>query len=463
MSKNGALIDIEARGEQDEDIITTNIDKTLFNYQWKKHTNFSRGSVNIDYKGSGNWGSSIKFQIPNNDGDLLTSVFFNVQVPRIGVDLLKNKTLDKSLYKVKWTDYLGNVIIEKIIFRINGQIITEQSGTFIEIQTEFFDEDWSRKFMTGQNDTLTTPSDEILSEELFMPLKFWFTNDPDKALPLKSLQRSHLEIEIKLRQFDECYQVLKEITDINNPNDTFYVYTKEKLRKINLDKLSMEIIYVYLDAEERLKLSNENIRQEILITQVQERVLPITHDDKIDLNFNHPVKELFFTLQSNEVRHDNELFNFSNKTNFIPSKYKNITHVDVKRFQQLPKYHLLDSARIIFNNIERISWKNYKYFFYLQNYEHFRVYPENYVYIFSFSMNPSSDNPTGSCNFSRLDSAELQFRKSNIPIKNINSNTGNIQINGSINIENPGIITVYAINYNILVIENGIATLKFKI
>jgi hypothetical protein len=459
MSSNGPLIDLIAKGAQDEKLISKDLTNSFFQDKVISHTNFSRGSISVDYKGSGNWGSSIKFLIPK-DGDLISSMYLNLKLPTISNQMITNNSINKDEYKVRWSDFLGNGIIEKIILRIGGQIIVEQSGTFMEIHTDFYDEDWSKRIMSGHTETLNTPSSEILGEELFIPLKFWFSDNLSKALPVIALQYHDIELEVKLRNFHQCYMVLKEITDLYDVHKKTYVHTDEKLSLVSLDKISLEVMYVYVDINERKKLAQ--MEHQFLITQVQERSLPVTHNGSIDLNFNHPVKEIFFLLQPNENIKEAELFNFTNKLTYLPAIYQDISSVDITEYKNLPKYHLLDEARILFNGIERVPWKNYKYFFYLQNYEHYRIYPENYVYVYSFALDPTNKQPTGSCNFSRIDNAQLQFKLYQVPIRQVNSSDGLLNINGSINVNNPGILRIFAINFNYLIIKNGMAGLEFN-
>ena len=62
--------------------------------------------------------------------------------------------------------------------------------------------------------------------------------------------------------------------------------------------------------------------------------------------------------------------------------------------------------------------------------------------MYSFSLNPKEFQPSGSCNFSRIDHAELIFTS--------NYNFVNERL------------CVYAINYNVLVVSSGMAGLVYK-
>ena len=62
------------------------------------------------------------------------------------------------------------------------------------------------------------------------------------------------------------------------------------------------------------------------------------------------------------------------------------------------------------------------------------------IYVYSFSLNPEEHQPSGTCNFSRLNDCKLVFNSSN-----------NIYIDN-----------VFATNYNILRISNGLTNLRFS-
>ena len=48
------------------------------------------------------------------------------------------------------------------------------------------------------------------------------------------------------------------------------------------------------------------------------------------------------------------------------------------------KDHVLGEARIMINGYPRVEWKDFKYYYYLQNYENYRNRLEHYVYLYSF-------------------------------------------------------------------------------
>ena len=66
--------------------------------------------------------------------------------------------------------------------------------------------------------------------------------------------------------------------------------------------------------------------------------------------------------------------------------------------------------------------------------------------MFSFALKPQIQTPTGTCNFSRLDNPQLQIK--------VNQNF--------INQSDRGQMRIYAIGYNVLRIQSGMAGLAFS-
>lgn len=465
MSRDGPLIDLLARGAQDKDLLTTDIKNSLFKNELTKYTNFSRGSITVDFKGNGNWGSTIKFIIPR-DGDLLSSVYLNLKLPEISVDdIIGISESEKGDYLVKWTDYIGNALIDKAKLKIGGNLIDEMYGIYMQIHTDLYDDDWNKLMMIGHDDYLNLPQKQIYSEELFIPLKFWFSEQVSKALPLIALNKNQeVEIEIKFTNFHQCYSILKKLPGTSSNLDV-YTHSSKQLKTKQFEKISLETNMVYLSGPERIQVSKSDY--EILITQVQRRQTSINTHNFLELNLNHLVKELIFFIQPNKNIKQGEIFNFGSKLKYLSNDYEDIKYYDGFTYNNLPHYHLLEKARILINGIERLPWKNYKYFYNLQNYEHYRNSTSNYIYLYSFSTNPLASNPSGHCNFNRINNAQLQFHIKQVPqtpitITNNDDTETEILVNGSIKDSNPGILTVYATNYNFLIIKDGIAGLKYN-
>ena len=170
--------------------------------------------------------------------------------------------------------------------------------------------------------------------------------------------------------------------------------------------------YIYLDTDERKYFTDTE--HELLITQTQNQLTSNTDVD-IDLSyFNHPVKSLH--LVSGRATGDNwsDEFNFTTSSLYINGlalfeNTSNVYHHDV-----VPEMHCTDLPDNILDNLPTFSWP--------------------------FCITMSKMQPTGTLNFSRIDNAKLVLKEP----------TGGNQLH-----------RVYAVNYNILRIKNGMAGVAF--
>ena len=103
----------------------------------------------------------------------------------------------------------------------------------------------------------------------------------------------------------------------------------------------------------------------------------------------------------------------------------------------------MTEAKIQFEGNDRFCVREGKYFRLVQPYQRHSRVPDNFIYMYSFGFNPEDHQPSGTANFSMLDNVTLHFKLR----KNITSSV---------------MISIYAINYNILKIQNGMAGIVYQ-
>lgn len=99
-------------------------------------------------------------------------------------------------------------------------------------------------------------------------------------------------------------------------------------------------------------------------------------------------------------------------------------------------------GKLIFEGQELFNTKDAKFFRTVVPYQRHTNVPNNFIYLYSFSLNPEEFQPSGSCNFSRIDSQMLYLEISDQLIDPI--------------------ITIFATNYNILNISGGMAGIEYS-
>ena len=128
-------------------------------------------------------------------------------------------------------------------------------------------------------------------------------------------------------------------------------------------------------------------------------------------------------------------------------------------WNQIPEKDLLSEASLQFNNVDRVPYKDYKYWFSVQNYETFKCRPLHLIYLYSFGLTNKKMN-CGSCNFSEFDSVKLNIRLADSDIRRYHLAIPTYTV--ELGPENSTRIVVFGVNYNILQIEDGMAQLQFS-
>ena len=170
--------------------------------------------------------------------------------------------------------------------------------------------------------------------------------------------------------------------------------------------------YVYLDTDER-KYFTDN-EHELLITQTQHQ-LATSSDTEIDLTyFNHPVKSIHVVSGKAAGFHWDSEFTFQKSSLYINGVPLFEDTSNVYHHTVVPEMHCTDLPDDVLEDLPTFTWP--------------------------FCLSLSKMQPTGSLNFSRIDNAKLSI---------VGPTGGN------------SLHRVYAVNYNILRIKNGMAGVAF--
>jgi hypothetical protein len=215
-------------------------------------------------------------------------------------------------------------------------------------------------------------------------------------------------------------------------NSVEKVYTQPSLQNINISECFLIVKYVFLDEEERVRYSQT--KHEYMIEQLQyvgEKTIEGTNR-KVDLNLNQPVKLLVWVGQQNYLLDSNNNDNF----NYTDS-YK-------RQNGKLVGKNLINKATILLNGYSRLSFREAEYFNWIQPYQHFSYAPTEGINIYSFGLFQEIDQPSGSCNMSKIDNIQIS-----------------LSMNPVINFSNVAKLRTYALSYNILRVVNGICGLVF--
>jgi hypothetical protein len=344
------------------------------------------------------------------DGDINFGKTITCRIPNDRGDLIKNMTvkltLDDPSSGYEWCPSVVSHLIESAELLIGGQTIEKITGEYIYIHQQLHntddDIDQTVYFLNSHGRTIQFTGDNTY----FVDLPFYFYRNPSLAIPTCALTKQVVEVRIKLRPLAEL------VTGVTPANAT-----------ANLKKFSLDTEFVFLTDDERNYMMSGPL--DYIITQVQmsKFLMKAGENTKsVMLNFSHPVRELFFVSQSDAAVAAN-----------YPNRYNTITNVKLQ-----------------FNN-EIVFDRGRKFLVYEQALKHHisppklgtNTYDESEFAMYSFALKPEVYYPTGQVNMSRISHKLLTLQ--------INP------INGSDNNNT----RVYAVNYNVLRIESGLAGLKF--
>ena len=78
---NGSIIELVAKGKQDEDIIDIDNNSSLFDFNIIKKNKYTKGDTMFYSQGNTNWGNTIRFNIEKT-GDLLYGLYIKIKLPK---------------------------------------------------------------------------------------------------------------------------------------------------------------------------------------------------------------------------------------------------------------------------------------------------------------------------------------------------------------------------------------------
>jgi hypothetical protein len=238
--------------------------------------------------------------------------------------------------------------------------------------------------------------------------------------------------------------------------------------------------YIYMDVEERRRMAQES--HEYLIEQVQfnEDKGLSSASNRVDLTFNHPVKELIWVVQPERFTNckvadkaNNNAASYGvprpNTNRLAPFTYTYASQAGTVHSAQTPVQPIFEQW-IQFNGQDRLDKRYGNYYNRVQPYQHHSgsMVPAGFdngtvntgggtiepkkqdaIYCYSFALKPEEHQPSGTCNFSRIDTATIVMQMSGAYV--VDEST-----------DNSWNLRVYAINYNVLRVMSGMAGLSYS-
>jgi hypothetical protein len=439
MSNSGGLLQLVATGRQDI-YLSGNPQTTFFKQVYRRYTNFSIETQRIPFDTAVGFGKLITTTVPRN-GDLLSQMFLEILLPEItpagpvnpptGVITEPPTVYNTITDSVSWVNGIGYAMIEYVSIWIGQQEVDRQYGEFLYLWAQLTTPGSKKAgvmYMAGQQEVYNDTSQKG-PLHLYIPFQFWFCKNPGLALPLIALQASQIKIYLKLRNGND-------LVFSNSLEDAVINGTTPPAQLMASPPIITDMVlwgdYVYLDTEERRRFVTS--KHEYLIEQTQQQkrysIPQNTTITNVPLTFNHPMKEIIWVVNQDRMLEAHEWFNYGSRM--------------LNEFG-IPNLDLISTGLLQLDGYDRFEEQSAQYFRLMVPYQRHTAIPNDFIYVYSFSLAPEAAQPQGSCNGSRIDSIVLQLR-----------------MNASVT-SRPAGATVYATNYNVLRIVAGLGGVLFTV
>ena len=350
------------------------------------------------------------------------------------------------------------------------------------------------------------PRNALPETTLYVPLQFWYCRNPGLALPLIALQYHEVKINLDIRNIEECLWAVTnlegtglKVTEAYKQSlaaaslfvDYIFLDTDERRRMAqNPHEYLIEQLQFTGDesvgsSSNKIKLNlNHPCKELIWVVQPDANVDYCASTTK-DSDLNRLLGAQPFNYTDAFDALPNAVHAFGGKTNITSSGGGN-NFINTSGMFQDPfandvtvsgtgwsAANTTDSgvsdagtfvlaetaldmhcwgenpvvvAKLQLNGQDRFSEREGTYFDLVQPFQHHTRAPDTGINVYSFALRPEEHQPSGTCNFSRIDNATLQLVLSNATVSGVSTAK----------------VRVYAVNYNVLRIMSGMGGLAYS-
>jgi len=295
-------------------------------------------------------------------------------------DLVQEIYLTAATGQALTVDHVTSVEVE-----IGGQKIDKHYNAWLDIYDELFEENRDLKVA-------------LAATNGFVPLRFWFNRNPGLALPLIALQYHEVKIVAEFTDAAKCGGLL--------------------------------VNYLYLDTDERRRFAQ--VSHEYLIEQVQhtggETIANADTSKSVTLTFNHPVKALFWNGMTTDYKAKLQLNGHDRA-----AEQSALYYTGVQPYECGLRHVGNVNGRVTNTAVSPAATDIVGAF----------ALAASSAGMYSFCLKPAEHQPSGTCNFSRIDNARLV-------------------LSGMANNAGAGTLNIFAMNYNVLRIMSGMGGLAYS-
>jgi hypothetical protein len=379
---SGGIVQLVATGAQDA-WLTGKPEVSFFRSSYKRYTHYANSFERQLIQGNPSAGNISTIRLEKK-GDLVNSIY-----------MVAKDSTGAVIPGINWTN-----VIDKIELLVGGQIVdTQDINWMTSIEPITGAQSFSQRFLNHN----AGPTNITAG---FLPLKFFFCKDWNVSMPMVALQ--YHDVEIRITWSTNLGTTLTYTGLSGTPAYSSFQY-------------EAWTNFVYLDQAEREYFANTPM--DLLITQVNR--IPIATTNMQELALAHPTK--FLTFQSNNYTQAYQL----GGTSGIPA-------INYQFKTQINGVDIGDSRSML-------QWIDVpQYYFTPYGYNHNQATAN--VAIISYCLDTSKLQPTGTLNFSRIDTYRI-VAPAGVSLSTLAGGSGRY---------------FYAMNYNVLRIKDGMGGLLYS-
>lgn len=330
--------------------------------------------------------------------------------------------------RFSWLPELGHILIDKVELYVGDQLMDSFNGEWISIFHKLRGNRSKRRGylqMIGHRpDWLSFDNRTKKRGQMYIPLPFWFGTNRQAAIPMIALEYAPIEVRIKLKPFESVCRY---------DSNTYF----DKQPQLKCQLLTE---YIYVEKEERTRMASmkhEMLMESIVMNSVSLFGRHNVVDDRfihVNLNVTNLCKEIVVVLQIDE------------KTKKQSSNH----YVREYDYMLNPSMHIMKAMKIQFHGRDRETWKDAKYYNFVQPYQYHRTSQvDDGLFMYSFSLEPDLVQPSGCANLSKIENVTLVLELNESVIQGMQRDLFNVRVG------------TYAVTYNILRIMSGLCGLAW--
>jgi hypothetical protein len=322
--------------------------------------------------------------------------------------------------KARYCDEVGHAMIEKVDLVIGGTLIDSHPGHYLQVWNELTQTPEKKQIarLIGRSGSEAELEEWAMeSQELYIPLQFFFCRHLMCSLPLIALQYHQVELKFTFKKLSEVVAfagykyhasdgLLKTPAASNlfiGHNASWYQHmsatqsdfvtarSKDELTNSSHElKAKLMCNLVYLEEEERKTFAGSTHEYLVDLLQFQGPQAATESTTTYHAYFNHPTSELIWTITPRVAIENGEPFNYT----ALQSAYNSSGDTLVR-------------AKLQFNGYDRFGYFDASYFREIVPAQYHTSVPTRPVYVYSFALEPEDFRPSGSVNLSRIDNVKL--------------------------------------------------------